>query len=103
MILPGDDPVQVDVPEVGAEQVNDLFELVCKAEWDPAERKLVMGLQHCLMDHVSRAEPYVYGMDASTQARRGRFTPKELLTEVEKILHKSSGALSLYERLQRDP
>ncbi len=51
---------------MGAEQVNDLFDLVCKAEWDPAERKLVMGLQHCLAEHVQRNEATVYANDAST-------------------------------------
>ena len=36
------------------------------------------------------------------QAGPRRISSKELMTEAERILHKTSGGLSLFERLERD-
>jgi hypothetical protein len=40
--------------------------------------------------------------DASAGPLRGRLTPKELLTEAERVLLRSAGGMSLLERLRRD-
>lgn len=40
--------------------------------------------------------------DASAGTLRGRLTPKELLTEAERVLLRSAGGMSLLERLRRD-
>ena len=50
------------------------------------------------MDHIVRQ-----GMDAGVQAGRGKIGTRDLLSEAERILHRSSGGLSLRDRLARDP
>ena len=40
--------------------------------------------------------------DSGHSRRSTRTNQREVMTEVERVLHRSSGAMSLYERLQRD-
>lgn len=71
--------------------------LACKSSLDADERGVVLAATHALKDHIAREL-----RDAGTQSLRGRLTPKELLTEAERVLLRSAGGMSLLERLRRD-
>jgi len=64
-------------------------------ELEACEKHLVLGAKHALIDHLARAE-------ISTQTGGGRLRLHDLMGEAERILHRTSGALSLRERLKRD-
>ena len=52
------------------------------------------------MEHMARAYEK---QDAGTNPRRPRISARDLLSDAERVLTRTSGGLSLYERLQRDP
>jgi hypothetical protein len=68
-----------------------------KSSLTTGEREIVLAATHALKDHIAREL-----RDAGTQTLRGRLTPKELLTEAERVLLRSAGGMSLLERLRRD-
>ena len=79
---------------------NFLEELYQDKPTDPAEKHLCTGAEHVLMEHMAR----VYEkQDAGTNPRRPRISARDLLSDAERVLTRTSGGLSLYERLQRDP
>jgi len=61
---------------------------------------LCVGAEHALMEHMMRAYEK---QDAGTNTRRPRISARDLLSDAERVLTRTSGGLSLYERLQRDP
>lgn len=61
------------------------------------ERAVYLVVREKLRDHLVQEQ-----RDASTTAPRGRLTPKELLTEAEKLLLRTGSGMSLLERLRRD-
>lgn len=61
------------------------------------ERAVYLVVREKLRDHLVQEL-----RDASTTAQRGRLTPKELLTEAEKLLLRTGSGMSLLERLRRD-
>lgn len=61
------------------------------------ERAVYLVVREKLRDHLVQEL-----RDASTTASRGKLTPKELLTEAEKLLLRTGSGMSLLERLRRD-
>lgn len=61
------------------------------------ERSLILLATHALKDSLARAD-----VDRGVGVGRGRLSPKELLTEAERVLLRSAGGMSLLERLRRD-
>ena len=82
---------------VAAEFLQDLYQ--SKPE-DAAEKHLCAGAESVLMEHIARAYEK---QDAGTNPRRPRISARDLLSDAERMLTRTSGGLSLYERLQRDP
>ena len=68
--------------------------LAVKSTLTPNERTFVLGATHALKDQLAR--------EAGSVSGRSRLTPKELLTEAERVLLRSTGGMSLLERLRRD-
>ena len=79
------------------EVATHLEYLAVKSSLSSDERGLVLAATHALKDHLIREIK-----DASAGTLRGRLTPKELLTEAERVLLRSAGGMSLLERLRRD-
>lgn len=67
-----------------------------KKSHTPDERHLLVGAIAAVGEHLQRAQ------DTGGGGRKGRQSQKELLSESERILAKTSGGLSLYERLRKD-
>jgi len=70
--------------------------LAIKSQLNPTERSLVLGATHALKDHIARQA-------SESGSRRSRLGTKEMLNEAERVLLRSAGGMSLYERLRRDP
>jgi hypothetical protein len=68
-----------------------------KSNLDATERHIVLGTSHALKDHLVRAE---YADQGSGGNRR--MSPKELLSEAERVLIRATSGMSLLERLRRD-
>ena len=66
-----------------------------KSSLSTGERSMVLGAIHAVKDHLVRETK-----DASTGT--GKWTPKELLGEAERVLLRANSGLSLLERLRRD-
>lgn len=80
------------------DEVATYLEYLTKASsMDAMERHFMVGARHALMDHLVRS-----GVDVAVQPRRGKATPRDLMNEAERILHRTSGAMSLRDRLYRD-
>ena len=69
--------------------------LTVKSNMDSTERSVVLSAIHALKDHLVRE-----AKDAGTST--GKWTPKELLGEAERVLLRANSGLSLLERLRRD-
>lgn len=66
--------------------------LVKEKSLDAVQKYLLVGVEQALMDPVAR----------SSDSSGGRARPRDLLSEAERILHRASRGLSLWDRLQRD-
>ena len=69
--------------------------LGAKSSLSSTERSVVLGAIHAVKDHLVRGTK-----DAGTST--GKWTPKELLGEAERVLLRANSGLSLLERLRRD-
>ena len=73
-------------------------------ELSASESTLLQGFTYCLQKSIERGNKnIVYGVRDIGVGTRSKLTTRDLMTEVERVLTKASGAMSLLERLQRDP
>ena len=95
---PTDTTYQAMSEEDCQDLANQLEYLAIKSVLTSSERTLVLHATHAIKDQIQRE-----AKDVGVGAGRGRLTPKELLSEAERVLLRSAGGLSLLERLRRDP
>lgn len=79
--------------------------LAVKSDLNAVERHVVLGVTHALKEHMVRVQgkdnrDKEY-QDGGTGTNR-RFSPKELLSEAERVLIRAASGMSLLERLRRD-
>lgn len=74
--------------------------LAVKSNLNDAERHVVLGATHAIKENIVRAGGKEFH-DAGTGTGR-RFSPKELLSEAERVLIRAQSGMSLLERLRRD-
>lgn len=67
---------------------------------DDLERAVYLVVREKLRDHL--VNELTTTRDAATSTPRGRLTPKELLSEAERLLLRTGSGMSLLERLRRD-
>ena len=66
--------------------------------------KIYQSACFAIVDHLSRNPGWhAATVDATTNTRSRRLSAKDLFTEAERLLSRTSGGLSLLERLIRDP
>jgi hypothetical protein len=81
-----------------------IYDLVSQPhELSAAEADLLQGFTYCLQKSIERGGRHlVFGLRDIGTGTRTRLSAKDLMTEVERVLTKASGSMSLLERLQRD-
>lgn len=78
-----------------------IYDLVSyPGELSVSESTLLQGFTYCLQKSIERGNKNViYGVRDIGVGTKSKLTTRDLMTEVERVLTKASGAMSLLERL----